>query len=393
MNLIDFKRKFPRTFNFLRKVYGAFKNREINNYFTTNYQKTALLSYITYPFARSSDLAHTNSYEAISHAQIMKELGYNVDVIDYDSAKIPNFLKYDLLVGFGDAFQKYFESGCDHMKTIYYGTGMHVCYANHATLGRVRDVHTRKGKWLCKSSRFVDKTWTHQTLLVDGMIVLGNDVSKQSYTKFYNGIVRSVPAPFYKVLDGREILAARDLAINKSFLWFGSSGLIHKGLDLVLDFFSKRPDLTLHVCGPIDGEPDFKNVYSKELCETKNILNHGFIDISSVAFAEILRDCSFLISPSCSEGGAAGTLNAIGNGALIPIVTKETTISTGHQIWINELTEKGIKDAVEMALGLSSDEVLNSQGLNLDYVLRHHSKETYYNELKQSYKCILGSDK
>ncbi len=386
-------KKFPLVYNFLRMIYKEmFKRKKIINYFRTNYEKNALLSYITYPFTRGLYLTHTNYYEAMSHAKILSELGYNVDVIDYFYQGKIDFSKYDVLVGFGDAFQKYFESGYNHVKTIYYGTGMHVCHQNNATLKRVRDVYKKKGVWLCKSSRFVEKTWTHQTLLVDAMIVLGNDICKNSYAKFYDGPIYSIPAPFYKVLDGYEILKSRDLSKARyNFLWFGSSGLIHKGLDLLLDFFSKTPELTLHICGPIKGEPEFEKVYFKELYQTKNIITHGFIDINSKKFKEILESCSFIIFPSCSEGGGPSVLTAIGNGALIPVITKETTISTGYEIWIDDFTTEAVGKAVAKCLSLKDDEILDMQRKNLEYVLKYHSQENYYSELKKAYIEILGA--
>ncbi len=385
-------KKFPLVFNLSRKIYKIFKKKKVINYFKTNYSKNALLSYITYPFTRVQYLTHTNYYEAMSHAKILSEMGYNIDVIDYFYQGKIDFSKYDVLVGFGDAFQKYFESGYNHIKTIYYGTGMHVCHQNNATLKRVKDVYKKKGVWIAKSSRFVEKTWTHQTLLVDAMVVLGNEVSKESYRKFYDGPIYNIPAPFFKILDGYGILKFRDLSKSKyNFLWFGSSGLIHKGLDLVLDFFSKTPELTLHICGPIKNEPEFEKVYFKELYQTKNIITYGFININSKKFKEILGGCSFVIFPSCSEGGCSSVITAIGNGALIPIITKETTISTGYEIWIDDFTAEAVEKAVAKCLSLKDDEILNMQRKNLEYVLKYHSQENYYSELKKAYIGILGA--
>ena len=126
-------------------MYKFLKRKKVKNYFRTNYTKNALLSYITYPFTRKECLRHTNYYEAKAHAKILNELGYNIDIIDYDYPKKIDFSKYHLLVGFGDVFQKYFESGYKHIKTIYYGTGMHVCHQKNATLKRVKDVYKKKG--------------------------------------------------------------------------------------------------------------------------------------------------------------------------------------------------------------------------------------------------------
>jgi len=221
---------------FILKIFKFYKKRnKIKNYFKTQHSKNALLSYITKPFRKGEYFTHTNYFEAMSHAKILNELGYNVDVIDYDYHGEIDFSKYDLLVGFGDAFQKYFEFSKKKVKTIYYGTGMHVCHQNHATLKRLKDVYLKKVLWLGNSTRYVEKCWTHQTYLVDAMIVLGNEVCVESYKKFYDGKIFNIPAPFYKVIDAWKLLQENNL--GKSFIWFGSSGLIHKGLDLVLDYF------------------------------------------------------------------------------------------------------------------------------------------------------------
>jgi glycosyltransferase involved in cell wall biosynthesis len=385
------ERKFPLFYFYLRRIIKILKKKKIKNYFKTKYPKNALLSYITYPFKKGEYFRHTNYFEAMSHAKILNELGYNVDVIDYDYQGEIDFSKYDLLVGFGDAFQRYFESGRNKMKTIYYGTGMHVCHQNHATLKRLKDVYLKRNVWLGKSTRYVEKAWTHQTYLVDAMIVLGNEICVESYRRFYEGQIFNIPAPFYKVIDAWELLESNN--IRKSFIWFGSSGLIHKGLDLVLKFFSKNPDLKLHICGPIKNEPDFERVYRKELYETPNIITHGFVDIKTEKFKEILKDCSFIIFPSCSEGGCSSVITLIGNAGLIPIITKETTISTGYEIWIEDFTVEAIENAVNKALLLSDKDILELRKKNLEYVLKNHTTEVYYKKLKEAYIDILGKVK
>ena len=377
--------------NFLKKIILSYLNKSIQNFYKTSYRQTALLSYIVMPFKKSS-LSHTNYYEVQSWAKILSELGYNVDIIHYESSKKIDLSKYDLICGFGDVFQRYFEGRDYKAKTIYYGAGMHVCHQNYASLSRVKNVYKKKGVWLGKSARFVEKTWTHQTTLVDGIIALGNNVCAESYQRYYDGIVLSLPAPFYKTQDANLILKNKANTSNRNFLWFGSSGLIHKGLDLLLDYFLTNQDLTLHICGPIMNEEDFVKVYQKELFETKNIINHGFVNIQGNEFSEILKLCSFIIYPSCSEGGSPSVLTAIGNGGLIPILTKETTISTGFEIIIQTLDDAGIANAVKKAMQLNEDEVLDLSKKNLEYVLRYHSQDHYKSQLKVSIENILGNN-
>lgn len=370
-----------------KNIYSLVFKRPVFDFYKTNYQKKVLVSYITHPFRRHS-LSHTNYYAVTSAAKIFNELGYAVDVINYEG-KVPNLEKYDVIYGFGDVFQKYFESGLKGKKTIYYGSGMHVCHQNSESLRRIKDVFERKGVWLARSARFVEKTWTHQTSLVDGIIALGNEVCKKSYSKFYDGKIIELPNNFFKTCNGSYILENKCETANKSFLWFGGPGLVHKGLDLCLDYFVTRPDLTLHICGNIECEPDFTKTYEKELFHTANIHLHGFVKIDSETFKDVLRSCAFLVFPSCSEGGCPGVLTVVGNGGLIPIISKGTSISTGYEIKINELSFDGFEEAIFEAEKHSSEEISNLQLKNLEYVLANHSQDVYYLNLKNAIKEII----
>jgi glycosyltransferase involved in cell wall biosynthesis len=388
---LTIKTYFPSAFVILRNILLRYRDNElIKNYFNTSHNKYALLSYITTPFKEES-LTHTNFFEAKSWAKILSDLGYNVDVINYNRLKMVNLSKYDCICGFGNVFQQYFESGIKKpVVTIHYGTGMHVCHSNHASLKRVKDVFNKKGVWLGKSARFVEKTWTHQTALVDGIISLGNIECKKSYEKYYNGNIYSVPAPFFNTVDASRIIKNRSVDANKNFLWFGSSGLVHKGLDLCLDYFKNKPNLNLHICGDIYSEPDFIELYKKELFELDNIKVHGFVDITSDNFKSILEACSFCVFPSCSEGGSPSVLTVVGNGALIPIITKETTISTGYEIIINALSLEEIASSIDYACSLSNEDIINLQKKNLRVVINDNSQDNYFKQLKSSIFKIIN---
>lgn len=374
--------------NVLKIIIIDFFNRPILNFYKRNYDKKVLISYITDPF-KKNNLAHSNYYEVTSAAKVFDQLGFAVDIIHYNG-KIPKLEKYDVIYGFGDVFQSYFESGLVGKKTIYYGTGMHVSHQNTASLNRVKDVYEKKNVWLAKSARFVEKTWTHQTLLVDGIIALGNERCSETYRKYYNGFLKNLPAPFYKTLLAEQVVKNRHALAEKSFLWFGSSGLIHKGLDLCLEYFITRSDLQLHICGNIFSEPDFVNAYKAELFHTSNIHVHGFVRIDSSKFVEILEKCNFLIFPSCSEGGGVSVLTAVGNGGLIPIISEETSVSTGYEIKIEQLNFAGIEKAVLQALALTPVEVVDLQLMNINYVRDNHNQTIYYERLKDLIKEILN---
>ncbi len=367
----------------------SFANRPIFNVFRTDYKKRVLISYITLPFRRAS-LSHSNFFEVTAAARIFNELKYVVDVMHYEG-RIPSLDGYDAIYGFGDVFQHYFEMQHEGgVKTIYYGTGMHVCHQNNMTLRRVRDVYSKKKVWLCRSGRYVEKAWTHQTALSDGIIALGNDSCAESYRKHYDGVVLSCPAPFFQTLDYKEVMLRRKGGARNSYLWFGSAGLIHKGLDLCLEYFRSRPDFEFHVCGNLSLEPDFVRVYKAELFETPNIHVHGFVDVRSEYFQQILESCAFVVFPSCSEGGSASVLTAVGNGALIPVVSRESSVTPKYGVLIDELTASGLAEAIDRAASMSDEQIRLQQLLSAETVVAENSLENYERMLRSHIMCLLG---
>jgi glycosyltransferase involved in cell wall biosynthesis len=380
---------------FLNVIVRIYLQRPFFNVFKTKYKKHVLISYITLPFRKRS-LTHTNFFEATCAAKIFHELGYGVDVIFYDSLP-PNLKKYEIIYGFGRVFQAYFESPLSvqkKIKTICYGTGFAIPTQNKATLKRLKEVYAKKGVWLQKSARFVPPSFFDYYCFLDGIIALGNNECKKTYEKFLkNVLVKEQSSLFFKTQNAFEIINNKNKNSEKSFLWFGSQGLIHKGLDLCLEYFSTRPDLTLHICGLIAQEEDFVQAYAKELFSLPNICIHGFVDLTSPDFKEILKSCDFVILPSCSEGGAPSVLAAVGNGGLIPVISKETSVSTGFEISIPQLHFSGIEHAVLAAEKLSPQERKDCALRNLNYVLQENNTHKYEEYLRKNITDILENKK
>lgn len=371
-----------RLINYIKK-YGM-----LRNVYGSRFEKRVLISYIKEPFL-SSSYAHTNFYEATSAAKIFDGLGYRVDVIHYEG-RIPRLDCYDVIYGFGDVFRFYFERGGGAAKTIYYGAGMHVCHQNNATLARVKDVYKKKGVWLCRSARYVEKAWSHQTILVDGIIALGNERCSETYRKHYDGPVLACPAPFFQVIDYHQVMQSRKPFANKGYLWFGSAGLIHKGLDLCLEYFQANPDVELHICGDISLEPDFVNAYRNELFAHSNIHVHGFVNIQSEAFRDILSSCAFAVFPSCSEGGAPSVLTVIGNGALIPVVSCESSVTASYGVIIPDLSAKGFSEAMAKTRVMSDEQIKKLQVMSVKSVVEENSLKNYEHVLKSHIFSLLG---
>jgi len=383
----------PDIWDIFKYVHKKFK-KPIKNYFKTNFKENVLISYITYPFKNGINLRHTNQAEALEIAKVFNELGYNVDIVDYYYERNINYNKYSVIFGFGEPLEKSFYSRNYKTLTVFYGTGMHVIHQNPATLKRIEEVYKKKGKWLLESGRIVDKAWSVQTSLVDNIITLGNDEVVNSYQKYFSKKIYNVPVSYYKLFDQEEILRNKNFEDAKNhFLWFGSSGLIHKGLDLLLEVFKELPNLYLHICGPLNNEPKFKDTYYEELYNTKNIYTYGYQNVQSKSFKDIINKCAFIIFPSCSEGEPSSVINVMVYG-LIPIVTNTAGIRIkDFGIEIKELTNTSVRESVIKAANLSEDEIEKRGFKCANDTVINHSIEKFSYELKKALIEILGKKK
>jgi glycosyltransferase involved in cell wall biosynthesis len=215
---------------------------------------------------------------------------------------------------------------------------------------------------------------------------------------FYKGDEKILQVPgFYHSFHTPNLLQKNFKEAKNHFLWFGSSRFIHRGVDLLLDIFLRRTDLYLHICGPIQNEPMFWNNYQARLAKSKNIFIHGFVDITSVVFKRILDRCAFLIYPSASEANSASVLTVLGNGGLIPIVTKNCSLDfPSFSIEIeggvdNAVEERNIEKAIEKALTYSIEDIKSNSEAAFDFVKEHHSTERYEERMRENLNTILRS--
>ena len=166
--------------------------------------------------------------------------------------------------------------------------------------------------------------------------------------------------------------------------------MIHKGLDLLLEVFKNNPDLHLHVCGPIDNESEFKTCFYDELYNKRNINAYGFVDLRSDTFAHLMKTCAFVIFPSCSEGQATSVVNVMGNGALLPVVTKESGIDINeYGIEIKGCNPKDVELAVVAADRLTVDDVRKRSFSCGEYISQHNSIDMFSKTLKDILTKVL----
>jgi glycosyltransferase involved in cell wall biosynthesis len=286
-----------------------------------------LLAYILEPFQRqlgnTVSTSHTHYRESVLIAEAWRKHGYSVDVIDYRNHEFIPQKRYDFFVSARthlETIAARLSPDCvkiAHLDTSHYATN------NYATYTRLLDLQHRRGLSLPGSARFVEPNLAIENAHYG--VVLGNEVTAATY-RYANKPLFTINVP---AAVNIEFPLTKDFSAYRNyFLWFGSSGMVHKGLDLVLEAFAVMPEMHLTICGPVSAEKDFQKLYRKELYETANIRTVGWVDVSGSEFARIAQQCVGVVYPSCAEGQAGSVVTCLCAG-LLPIVSRETGILVG----------------------------------------------------------------
>ena len=321
---------------FDRIVLALFKKEVVYNYnkFSHNKIGHALLYYKTDPFFAKRSVSvyrHTNNWEILEIVKVLNKLGYWIDIVDrsVDITKLELRDKYDIFIGIGSGNSgKYYPEIALQLPSaikIFYATGTNPDISKKYMLKRYDLFSKRnKGKQL-KLRRIVDKVNMDLAMkYTDVIFSIGNQTTIDTYKKYNKPTFRIFPSTSPKLEADLEQLKKRD---KKKFLYFGGNGALVKGLDLLIETFSRLEYLELYICGPLT-EADFFGYYSDLILSSKNIHLIGFVKVAGKKFNKITSKCGFVILPSASEGTASSVVTCMRRG-LIPVVTRECGVDIG----------------------------------------------------------------
>lgn len=333
-----------------------------------------LLAYVLDPFIneqKSPNSSHTHHAESLLLAQAWLDRGYIVDAIDYLNIGFQPQHNYDVFVSarvFFDKIAARLNAGC--LKVVHLDTS-HFAVNNKDAFGHLAALQERRGISLPDSIRLIETN--HALEAADCATVLGNAVTTQSYA-YANKTLYPMCVP--AVVDHPNPVDKDMTTCRHHFIWLGSNGLLHKGLDLVLEAFAELPELQLTVCGPLDNEPQFVEAYQAELA-LPNVHAHGWIDVASTEFKLLADSAVGLIYPSCREGQAGAVVNCVKAG-LIPIVSKESGVDTAD---FGETLERcsvaTVKAALNKVSSLDAAELTRRTQATWHYGDQHFSPQAY----------------
>ena len=353
INTLKMKVKKNRT---LLNFYELCFQKDIINLFDSKYNKKVLFSYSTYHFNKKNYLSHSNYQESNAIATIFDEIGFRVDIVNNNRLTKLDISSYDIV--FGEGLPLYQAISLHHSpKTIYYGTGSHPFHCTEQSYKRLISYYHKYSFMALSSLRTCDTRWGLAASMADSVICIGNDVTKSTFTARGANQVYTVDPTYHPRPDAKIIGHSKNFdECRKSMLWFGSYGLLHKGLDLAVEAFKNHPDWTLHICGYTPAEKEFLDTLELP----SNAIVHGFINVFDDEFKALASQCGFVILPSCSEGTATAVITAVGNGAMIPIVTKECGYDVGSSGYIIKLSADDIERQLDELDKLESSHLKDS---------------------------------
>jgi glycosyltransferase involved in cell wall biosynthesis len=328
--------------------------------------------------------SHPTYWEAPEIARTFLELGYQVDVIDENNDRFTPGKRYSLFVANRKPFDRIAPMLNRDCVKILHIDSAHWLFHDSAGYRRLQALQQRKGLVL-RLRRSIQPNFAIEQ--ADYATVLGNS--------FTIGTYQYANKPFYRLPVASPVLypwmGDKDFVQSRRrFLWFGSGGLVHKGLDLVLDAFADMPDCQLTVCGPITAEQDFTNAYHKELYQTPNIRTLDWIDIASPEFLEVAKTCIALVYPSCSEGQSSSVVICLHAG-LIPIISYESGVDVaGFGTILRESSIEELKVAVRTIASLPGEELARRSRLAWEYARATHTREAFAQEYRKIISTIIG---
>jgi len=328
---------------------------------------------------------HQNEWQFRELARAVSEMGYNVDAIEFNERRPLVRRDYDLVIDIHPREHPIYEGHlAKGARRIAFITGSNPTFSNAAERARLADLMGRRGVGLMPR-RTVPPFPKAVLESFDSMITFAGRDALATYSDF------SLPPVYPLVNSGYDDVQPTEPERRDPtrFLFMGSVGQVHKGLDLLLEIFAKERDLSLVVCSMYEGERDFARAYRDELSKTPNIHGAGFMDLKSAAFRELQASCGAMILPSCSEGQSGCVTAALSFG--IPCIASGICGVDEPEIEVlSDCSLESIRGAVRAWAGQSRAALGERSARSLALMRRKYRPADYARSVREALRATLG---
>ncbi|MBJ7390087.1 MAG: glycosyltransferase [Chthoniobacterales bacterium] len=338
-------------------------------------RRSVCISYISEPFSgdwtENKARGHTNAFEVTAMAQAWLDRGFRVEICGYEDGDYVPPSDCVVAIDIHRNLERWAALPGGGFLKILHATGCHWKFQNDAEMKRLESLRMRRGVRLAPR-RQVPPSRAAQ--VADEIALTGNGFTMETFRHAGKPMTR-IPISSAYEFTWPERRSFEE--VRRRFLWIGSYGMVHKGLDLVLEAFAAMPHLDLTVCGRPEKEPDFFRAYEKELTGTPNIRLLGWLDLSSPQFAEIARTHCAVVYPSCAEGGGGTVIHCMHAG-LIPICTNEASVDmSSFGTMINEATVSAVAESVSSIAEAPARAIEGRARHSYDHARRKHRRDLF----------------
>ena len=199
-------------------------------------QGNVLISHLIAPLLLKHDHpllhSHTRFWEARQIVKTFLDFGYCVDVINCTNKTFIPRKNYAFFMDARFNFERIAPILNKDCIKILHGETAHILFHNAAEARRLLALYERKGITL-RSRRW--ELPSKAAEYADYITLFGNEFTRRTY-QHTNKPIYLLPISTTVQLsspEGKDVNACRN-----RFLWFASGGMVHKGLDLVLEAFA-----------------------------------------------------------------------------------------------------------------------------------------------------------
>lgn len=347
----------------------------------------ALVSYLVAPLlppsGRRDRVIFSNWGIAQGIPRALNELGYTVDIVEYDDVDWTPTQEYDLFIGHGGVnFEGIHRRLSSKTVCIYFSTGIYWKEWNTREAERFTGLAKRRG-FLLPPDRAIGHSEEYANQEADGIICLGNSAAVQTYGQFKRVIgIDNAAYPLERLAGkGKNHDAGRH-----HFLFFSGSGNVHKGLDLLLEAFAGT-DWHLHICQDMD--PKFSRIYKHELQQCPNIHVYGSVPMRTPEFENLATKCNWVISATCAEGQPGAIIECMAYG-LIPVLPVSANLDIeDFGFLLPDCEIPTIRAVVSRLTGLSREECEHRSLLASRRVKDRYSPENFIKSFKEAVRTIV----
>lgn len=382
--------KYPQEAVKLGRFFGGKYQVNINLDLLNSSQKKVLLCYLHLEDVDFDKVKHANYMHANQIVKYFINNDYCIDVCacsDIFSFEILKNKKYDIVIGLGEVFKRICKSQPTAKKIILI-TENNPIIVSKKYAERIAYFKQRHPYINCDAS-MVRKGYIDEDMfeLSDLAIIMNSRYNAESMKHYFDKeyLINSNAFINSEYVFDRANLENRIEQIKRNFLWFGSDGLIHKGVDILIDAFKEMPELAINFYGLSTAE---RRLFHK--LRVSNTLDCGRVNVQKTEFIDkIVNQHCFIIFPSCSEGMSTAVATCMAHG-IIPILTKECGFEPNE--YIIELGGWHIEDikcAVKRAISMNNEDILNFREGCFQYARKNFSLEKFDSSFEDIMDDIL----